>query len=156
MSRLSEVQEKVEALHQEQVNSDLYIFGETVKDYIALLASIKVTFSLRVKAFNTWQSSQNILVKKRETETKLQAGGKPEKLAQVQQEIKDWEVKVEEGQKNFDEVSKTLKREVERFEEERAQEFKSKFIAYLETLMHMQQELIQLWEGYLPDAQAIV
>ena len=25
-----------------QVNSDLYIFGETVKDYIALLASIKV------------------------------------------------------------------------------------------------------------------
>ena len=33
-----------------QVNSDLYIFGETVKDYIALLASIKVEdfpFSLR-------------------------------------------------------------------------------------------------------------
>ena len=27
-----------------------------------------------------------------------------------------WEVKVEEGQKKFDEVSKTLKREVERFE----------------------------------------
>jgi len=27
-----------------------------------------------------------------------------------------WEGKVEEGQNNFDEVSKTLKREVERFE----------------------------------------
>ena len=72
---------------------------------------------------------------------------------------------MEEGQKNFDEVSKTLKREVERFEvspypssppsshviiqpchishvqEERAQEFKSKFIAYLEALMHLQQEV---------------
>ena len=97
-----------------------------------------------MKAFNTWQGSQNTLAKKKETETKLQVGGKPEKLAQVQQEIKDvrkwrdwlqacqllqclpspflqhthmqWEVKVEEGQKNFDDVSKTLKREVERFE----------------------------------------
>ena len=48
-----------------------------------------MTFSLRVKAFNTWQSSQNTLGKKKEAEIKLQAGGKPEKLAQVQQEIKD-------------------------------------------------------------------
>lgn len=84
-----------------------------MKDYIALLGSIKVdfpvslwggglrsslnffppvaqvTFSLRAKAFNTWQSWLNTLAKKREAETKLQAGGKPEKLAQVQQEIKE-------------------------------------------------------------------
>jgi hypothetical protein len=42
-----------------------------------------------VKLFNAWQSAQATLAKKRETEVKLQTGGKPEKIAQIKQEIKD-------------------------------------------------------------------
>lgn len=61
LARLAEVEEKVEALHEEQVgkgssvsgvyvnvyvhvqfNSDFFVFGETVKDYVALIVSIKV------------------------------------------------------------------------------------------------------------------
>ena len=38
---------------------------------------------------------------------------------------------------------------------ERTVEFRAKFSSYLEAHMHLQQELIRLWEGYLPDAQAI-
>jgi len=48
-----------------------------------------VTFDFRVKAYNSWQSAQNTLTKKRESEMKLQAGGKQEKIAQIQQEIKE-------------------------------------------------------------------
>lgn len=155
LSKLSEVQERVEALHQEQVHSDLFVFGETIKDYIALLGSIKVAFSARAKNHSVWQHALTTLGKKKESEQKLQLGGKPEKLAQVQQEIREWESKVEEGQKNFEAASKTLKQELKRFEAERAAEFKSKFISYMEAMMHMQQELIRVWEGYLPDAQAI-
>lgn len=44
---------------------------------------------MRVKLFNTWQSAQATLAKKRETEVKLQTGGKPEKIAQIKQEIQD-------------------------------------------------------------------
>ncbi len=67
LSRLSEVEEKVEGFHQEQVSTrpvceaglyfdplpsllqiqkDLFIFGEMVKDYIALLGSIKVSLEI--------------------------------------------------------------------------------------------------------------
>ena len=38
---------------------------------------------------------------------------------------------------------------------ERAVEFRAKFIGYLDAHMSMQQELIRLWEGYLPEAQSI-
>ena len=47
------------------------------------------SFQMRVKLFNAWQSAQTTLAKKRETEVKLQTGGKPEKIAQIKQEIKD-------------------------------------------------------------------
>lgn len=49
----------------------------------------QTAFNMRVKAFNTWTSSQNSLTKKRDQEAKLKAGGKPEKLAVVQQEVKE-------------------------------------------------------------------
>lgn len=44
---------------------------------------------MRIKAFNAWTSAQNTLTKKREQETKLKAGGKPDKLAQTQLEVKE-------------------------------------------------------------------
>ena len=50
---------------------------------------LQTAFNMRVKAFNTWTSSQNSLTKKREQETKLKAGGKPDKLTAVQQEVKE-------------------------------------------------------------------
>ena len=85
------------------------------------------------------------------------------KIARIQ-----WEKKVEEGQKNFESVSKVLKKEVKKFEArtsprlqccseihncnnrwrfdvqlqaQRAQEFKEKFVSYLESLMKLQQEV---------------
>ena len=50
---------------------------------------LQTAFNMRVKAFNTWTNSQNTLTKKREQETKLKAGGKPEKLTAVQHEVKE-------------------------------------------------------------------
>lgn len=155
LAKLAEVEEKVQSLHEDQLNKDIFVFGETVKDYISLLASIRGNFQLRVKAYNIWQSAQTTLAKKRENEVKLQTAAKPEKLAQAKIEIEEWEKKVEEGKKNFESTSKVLKKEVKKFEAERAQEFKQKFVEYLESLMKLQQELIKVWEDYLPVAQAI-
>ncbi len=44
---------------------------------------------MRVKLHNVWQSAQTTLAKKQETEQKVQAGGKPEKIQQIQQEIQE-------------------------------------------------------------------
>ena len=44
---------------------------------------------MRAKLYSNWQSAQGTLAKKREAEVKLQVGGKPEKLAQIKQEIEE-------------------------------------------------------------------
>ena len=100
-----------------------------------------------------------MLTKKREQETKLKAGGKPEKLTAVQQEVTEvcnkrslvrrwlwswllqWEQKVDEGQKEFESISKTIKREVNQYEAKKATEFKNKIVVYLEAIMQLQQEV---------------
>ena len=155
LSRLSEVEEKVESLHQEMSQHDRFLFGETVKDYISLLGSIRICFDQRTKEHNNLLAAQSALAKKKESEVKTQASGKADKIAIAEQEVREWEEKEHEYQKAFDSTTKVLKAEIQRFERERSQEFKQKFMSYLERLMNMQQELTRLWESYLPDAQAI-
>ena len=92
-------------LSSHQIKQDLFTFGETVKDYIALLGAIRVShghrisvtlthspqaaFDMRVRACNTWQASQQTLSKKREQEQKLTATGKMDKLQLVKAEIEE-------------------------------------------------------------------
>ncbi|XP_072050647.1 sorting nexin-2-like isoform X2 [Amphiura filiformis] len=155
ISQLAETEEKIENLHVEQANTDFYVFSELLKDYIGLIAAVREAFREREKAYHTWTNAQAMLVKKRENEAKFKTQGKPDKVYMAQEEIKEWEGKVEKGQEDFEAISKTLRKEVNRFEENRVRDFRSVIIKYLEALMHHQQQLIGYWEGFLPEAKAI-
>lgn len=60
------------------------------------------------------------------------------------------------GQEEFENISKTIKQEVERFELSRIRDFKSNIIKYMEALLDTQQKLIKYWEAFLPEAKAII
>jgi len=48
LSQLAETEEKIEQLHKDQSEQDFYVMAELLKDYIALLGSVKVKLSLKV------------------------------------------------------------------------------------------------------------
>jgi len=53
-----------------------------------------------------------------------------------------WELKVEKGDQDFHQISKTIKEEVKRFDLERVREFKVKLTNYLEGLLASQEQVI--------------
>lgn len=55
--------------------------------------------------------------------------------------ISQWESKVERGQEEFDNICRMIKKELERFELLRVQEFKVILIRYIESLMKNQQQV---------------
>ncbi|XP_025919711.1 sorting nexin-2 isoform X8 [Apteryx rowi] len=141
LSQLAEVEEKIDQLHQEQAFADFYVFSELLGDYIRLIAAVKGVFDHRMKCWQKWQDAQVTLQKKREAETKLQLANKPDKLQQAKDEIKEWETKVQQGEKDFEQISKTIRKEVGRFERERVKDFKTVIIKYLESLVQTQQQV---------------
>lgn len=161
LSQLADVEEKVELLRSEQANSDLYILCETIKDYIGLFGAIKDVFHERVKVFQNWQHAQMQLTKKRENKAKLELQERRDKLDFAQKEVEEvscwfwfnnedqvrvgicfqWEAKVQRCQKEFDNISSEIKKEMERFELARARDFKSTIIKYLEDQMAHQQQV---------------
>ncbi|XP_023840624.1 sorting nexin-1a isoform X1 [Salvelinus sp. IW2-2015] len=155
LSQLAEVEDKMEQLHQEQAASDSFCFAELLADYIRLLGSVRASFDQRMKSWQRWQDAQNMLQKKRETEAKLLWANKPDKLQQAKDDITEWEAKVTQYERDFDRVSATVRKEVLRFEKEKARDFKKQIIKYLESLLQSQQQLIKYWEAFLPEAKAI-
>ncbi|KAG8012307.1 Sorting nexin-1 [Nibea albiflora] len=147
LSQLAEVEDKMEQLHQDQAANDTFSFAEVIADYIRLLGA--------VRAWQRWQDAQAVLQKKRETEAKLLWANKPDKLQLAKEEIAEWEAKVTQYERDFERVSATVRKEVVRFEKEKAKNFKRQVIKYLEALLQSQQQLIKYWEAFLPEAKAI-
>ncbi|KAI5615453.1 sorting nexin 1 [Silurus asotus] len=155
LSQLAEVEDRVEQLHQDQASNDFFIFAEHFADYIRLLGAVRACFDQRMKAWQRWQDAESMLQKKRETEAKLLWANKPDKLQQAKDEITEWESKVSQYERDFERVSTTVRKEVVRFEKEKARDFKKQIVRYLEMLLNSQQQLIKYWEAFLPEAKAI-
>ncbi|AWP07730.1 Sorting nexin-2 [Scophthalmus maximus] len=60
------------------------------------------------------------------------------------------EAKVHQGERDFEQISKTIRKE-----KERVKDFKTIIIKYLESLVQTQQQLIKYWDAFLPEAKAI-
>ena len=43
LSQLAETEEKIEAVQKQQADTDFYVLAELLKDYIALIGSVKVS-----------------------------------------------------------------------------------------------------------------
>lgn len=155
LSQLAEVEEKIDQLHQEQANADFYLISELLGDYVRLITAVRGVFDQRMKAWGKWQDAQLMLQRKREAEAKLQYASKPEKLQQARDEIREWEGKVQQGERDFEQISRNIRREVGQFEKERVKDFRVVIMKYLESLVHSQQQLIKYWEAFLPEAKAI-
>ncbi|XP_037547764.1 sorting nexin-1 [Nematolebias whitei] len=155
LSQLAEVEDKMEQLHQEQAASDFFILAELLADYIRLLGAVRGGFDQRIRAWQRWQEAQSTLQKKREAEAKLLWANKPDKLQQAKEEISEWEVRVTQYERDFDRIGMTVRKEILRFEKEKAKDFKSQIIRYLDAMLQSQQRLIKFWEAFLPEAKAI-
>jgi len=155
LAKMAELQDKLEAVHNEQASYDFYILHELLKDYVGLLGVVKDVFHERVKTYQTWQHAQQMLAKKREAVDRWESAGRSDKVAPAKDEVLEWEAKVNRSQEEFDNISKAIKSELERFELQRVKDFKTAFILYLEAQLKAQEKVIEHWETYMPEAKAI-
>nr|CAB3266458.1 sorting nexin-2-like [Phallusia mammillata] len=155
LSQLSDTFEKIETVYQDESNTEYFGIAEKLGDYLRIITEIKEVFMIRVKSWQIWQTNEQVLQRKKESEAKMQAAGRSDKIAQVQSEIKDMEIRVESSKKDFDELSVAIKRDIQRFELDRVAEFRQIVLLFLQTLMKCQEQTIKNWEGFMPEARAI-
>lgn len=89
LSQLSETEEKLEQLYGKQASADFYFLAETIKDYINLITVVREVFHYRVKVYQNWRQTQQVLNKRREIKNRLEMTGRTDKLAQAIEDINE-------------------------------------------------------------------
>ena len=117
---------------------------------------MKSALGERAKAFQHWEHARHTLVRKREQRSRLEMGGRADKVPAATDEVAEWERRLEDSQVNFERVSHVVRREIGLFERRRVIDFKGAVVHYLEALMACQLQMVAHWEEFLPEVKAIL
>lgn len=106
--------------------------------------NLQIAFNARVKAYQTYQQADSELQRKLALfeKVKAQQKNKPDKLAASQQEINEMKQRVEELEQEFDDISKLIKSELDRFDKEKVEDFRDSVQQFLCSMIEHQKQVI--------------
>ncbi|KAL5340804.1 Vps5 C terminal like-domain-containing protein [Aspergillus crustosus] len=148
---LSDLQVRIKELYERQAQQDVLTLGITIDEYLRLIGSIKTAFSQRQKAYHSWHAAESELQKRKHSQEKLLRQGKSQqdRLNQANADVADAERRVHQTRLLFEDMGKLMRNELQRFEKEKVEDFKSGVETFLESAVEAQKELIELWETFL-------
>lgn len=156
LSHLTETEENIARVLGVQADRDSSMLIEVVHEHVQCIATLKELFFERVKVWQNWQAAQQNLTKKRELKARHELAGRADKVNQIKDELTSAERQVDEVEREFSEVSKTIRGEYERYLYEKKADLHSMFVQYVKGLLDTQNELLQQWERFAPETRAIV
>ncbi|KAH7563090.1 hypothetical protein BM1_00137 [Bipolaris maydis] len=151
LDSLSDIQIRIRELYERQAQQDVLTMGIVIDEYIRLIGSVKTAFQQRQKAYHSWHSAEQELQKRKATQDKLlrQGRSQQDRLNQLSADVADAERKVHQARLLFDDMGRLMRSELERFEREKVEDFKSGVETFLESAVEAQKELIEIWETFL-------
>lgn len=143
LDALSELQLTIRDVHDRQAQQDVLTLGIIIEEYIRLINSTKQAFSQRQKGFYAWHAAESELQKKKSTQDKLLRQGKSQqdRLNQMNAEVGEAEKKVHQARLLFEEMGRLMRTEIDRFEKEKVEDFKSGVETFLESAVEAQKEV---------------
>ncbi|KAF8159458.1 Vps5 C terminal like-domain-containing protein, partial [Crassisporium funariophilum] len=146
---LADVQRKAQDIHNVQAEQDIATLMATGKfdEYARLINSVRLAFSSRIRIYHAWKASEADLLRTKQTHERNRAQGRipTDRLGYSLSQIAESERRAAEAKLEYDHVSKLVKAEVARFEQERIEDFKDSLHAFLEGMISRQKEVSAVW-----------
>ncbi|KAI7865755.1 Vps5 C terminal like-domain-containing protein [Spinellus fusiger] len=154
---LGDIQRQMKVLHEQQARHDILTLEHTIDEYVRIIGSIRLSFNARIKAYQVFQAGEYELQKKITAFEKLkgQAKNKTDKMAAAQQEIVEMRQRVNEHRKEFEEISKLIKSELDRFDREKVEDFRDSVEQFLCSMIEYQKQMIALWEMFFEKTEGL-
>lgn len=143
LDSLSDIQIRIRELYERQAQQDVLTMGIVIDEYIRLIGSVKQSFLQRQKSYHTWHTAEAELHKRKATQDKLlrQGRSQQDRLNQLSADVADAERRVHQARLLFEDMGRLMRGELERFEREKVEDFKSGVETYLESAVEAQKEV---------------
>lgn len=142
---LSDLQLRIRELYERQAQQDVLTIGIVIDEYIRLVGSVKMAFQQRQKAYHAWHAAESELQKRKATQDKLlrQGRSQQDRLNQLSADVADAERKSNQARLLFEDMGRLMRNELDKFEREKVEDFKSGVETYLESAVEAQKEVCQ-------------
>ena len=143
LDALSELQLTIRDVYDRQAQQDVLTLGIVIEEYIRLIGSVKTAFQQRQRAFHAWHAAEAELQKRRAAQDKLlrQGRSQQDRLSQVEAEVREGEGRVAHARGLFEDMGRLMRGELDRFEREKVEDFKSGVETFLESAVEAQKEV---------------
>lgn len=140
---LSDLQLRIRELYERQAQQDVLTIGIVIDEYIRLVGSVKMAFQQRQKAYHAWHAAESELQKRKATQEKLlrQGRSQQDRLNQLSADVADAERKSNQARLLFEDMGRLMRNELDKFEKEKVEDFKSGVETYLESAVEAQKEV---------------
>lgn len=146
LGALGDLQLRVQELYTRQAMQDILTLSIVIDEYIRLIGSIKKAFEQRQKAYHSWHSAESKLAEIKKQQDKLLRAGRTQqdRIQQMQADVGDAERRVHQSRLLFEDMGRLMRGELERFEREKVEDFKSGVETFLESAVEAQKEVCSL------------
>lgn len=150
LTDFSNAQSRIKDLYSRQCLQDVLSLSTTLEEYIRLISSIRSVFNQRQRIYLNAQNAEHELTKKRQNLEKLQRQGKTlqDKITNLQVLVENQEKVVLNLRVSFDDITKQIISEFDRFEHEKIRDFRNSVELFLENAVESQKEAIEIWETF--------
>ncbi|KAK0467060.1 Vps5 C terminal like-domain-containing protein [Desarmillaria tabescens] len=150
LAGLADVERKAQDNQVAQSEQDMATLMATVDEYARLINSVRLAFSSRIRTYHAWRNAEGEAVRVKQTHERNRAQGRvpSDRAGYGLSQIADAERKALEAKHEFESVSRLVKSEVARFEQERIEDIKDSLNAFLEGMIARQKQMINHWENY--------
>jgi len=150
LEALAELERKAQETESAQAREDQATLLSTADEYARLVSSVRMAFSSRVRVYHAWQNADAELRRVKQAHERNRAQGKiaNDRLGHSYSQIGEAERRVLDAKHEFEHVSRLVKSEVARFEQERIEDFKTSLELLLDGMIARQKETIQAREAF--------
>lgn len=143
LDALGDLQLRIQELYQRQAMQDILTIGIVIDEYIRLIGSVKKAFEQRQKAYHSWHSAESKLQEIKKQQDKLLRAGRSQqdRIGQMQADVADAERRVHASRLLFEDMGRLMRSELDRFEREKVEDFKSGVETFLESAIEAQKEV---------------
>lgn len=156
LTTVGQMQNRIKELQEEQARQDVLSLMNTTDEYLRLIGAVRDAFASRVKTYLAWQQQEKDLRFLKKNYERQRTTGKThqERLSSMLHEIADGERRVSDAKQDFEDVSKLIKAELDRFDKEKVEDLKAAVEQFIDSMVKGQREVITLWEKTLKDLDA--
>ncbi|KAH9823190.1 Vps5 C terminal like-domain-containing protein [Melampsora americana] len=151
LDRLAGLHRQCYVWSEDQSKQELEGITATVEAYSRLMNSVRLTFGSRIKSWEKWQASLSNLRKVQTNHDKAKRYAASENSTGLKHslaELIEAERRAQEARNEFGDVSKLIKAEMQRFDTEKVEDFKSAICAYVDGMTERQKQIVHVWQEY--------